>query len=184
MLAAEAVFDALKKKDYSRSVLNQYDEAIKGSFITKDLRKRRNMRLVFKQGFYTGSFKAGLMQLTGGRFPGKRVAVKSDSEEARTFQPVKKIQPDGKLTFGKVEGVFRSGNATRDSIPSHILAGENIPTEVAEFYANLCPAGVYEVVDGKLRINPPNCIDCKATDIVAGRWSPREGGSGPKYKRM
>ncbi|MCI0532563.1 MAG: NAD(P)/FAD-dependent oxidoreductase, partial [candidate division Zixibacteria bacterium] len=61
MLAAAAVFDALKRKDYSRSVLSQYDKAIKESFITKDLWNRRNMRLVFKQGFYAGSFKAGLM---------------------------------------------------------------------------------------------------------------------------
>ena len=48
----------------------------------------------------------------------------------------------------------------------------------------MCPAGVYEVVDGTLRINAPNCIDCKATDVLGPRWMPREGGSGPKYRRM
>jgi hypothetical protein len=35
-----------------------------------------------------------------------------------------------------------------------------------------------------LRVNPPNCVDCKATDVLGPRWTPREGGSGPKYKRM
>jgi len=39
-------------------------------------------------------------------------------------------------------------------------------------------------VDGGLRVNAPNCIDCKATDVLGPRWTPREGGSGPKYKRM
>jgi len=51
-------------------------------------------------------------------------------------------------------------------------------------YQHLCPANVYELVDGKLRVNAPNCVDCKATDVIAPRWTPREGGSGPKYKRM
>ncbi|MBL8843283.1 MAG: 4Fe-4S dicluster domain-containing protein, partial [Planctomycetes bacterium] len=53
-----------------------------------------------------------------------------------------------------------------------------------KMYAAMCPAGVYEVVDGKLRVNAPNCIDCKATDVIGPRWTPREGGSGPKYRRM
>ena len=52
--------------------------------------------------------------------------------------------------------------------------------EVAEFYSHLCPAGVYERVGDALRLNPPNCVDCKATDVLGPRWTPREGGSGPK----
>ena len=55
---------------------------------------------------------------------------------------------------------------------------------VAKFYAAMCPAEVYELVDGKLRINAPNCVDCKATDVLGPRWTPREGGSGPRYRRM
>ena len=51
-------------------------------------------------------------------------------------------------------------------------------------YEAMCPAGVYEVVDGNLRVNAPNCIDCKATDVLGPRWTAREGGSGPVYKRM
>ncbi len=43
---------------------------------------------------------------------------------------------------------------------------------------------VYEWVDGELKVNAPNCVDCKATDVLGPRWTPREGGSGPKYKRM
>jgi len=80
--------------------------------------------------------------------------------------------------------VFKSGNATRDTIPTHLIVGKDIPADVAQFYARMCPAGVYEVVDGTLRINAPNCIDCKATDVLGPRWMPREGGSGPKYRRM
>src|SRR6266850_2384506 len=35
-----------------------------------------------------------------------------------------------------------------------------------------------------LRPHAPNCVDCKATDVLGPRWTAREGGSGPKFKRM
>jgi electron-transferring-flavoprotein dehydrogenase len=93
--------------------------------------------------------------------------------------------PDNVLTFGKLDAVFKSGNATRDTIPSHLVVGPDISPEVAEFYSHVCPAGVYErAADGSLRVNPPNCVDCKATDVLGPRWMPREGGSGPKYRLM
>ena len=36
----------------------------------------------------------------------------------------------------------------------------------------------------RLVVNAPNCIDCKATDVLGPRWAPRESGSGPRYRRM
>ena len=92
--------------------------------------------------------------------------------------------PDGKLTFGKVDAVFKAGNATRDDIPSHLLVGPDVPPEVAEMYEHVCPAGVYERQGDKLVVNAPNCVDCKATDVIGPRWTPREGGSGPRYRKM
>jgi len=84
----------------------------------------------------------------------------------------------------KVDAVFRSGNSTRDTIPSHLIAARGVPSDVARFYSHMCPAGVYDATENGLRINAPNCVDCKATDVMGPRWTPREGGSGPKYKRM
>jgi hypothetical protein len=43
---------------------------------------------------------------------------------------------------------------------------------------------VYERVGDELRVNAPNCVDCKATDVLGPRWTPREGGSGPKYRLL
>jgi len=88
------------------------------------------------------------------------------------------------IGVSKVDAVFKSGNSTRDTIPSHLIAPPDVPVEVARFYSHVCPAGVYEASDRGLRINAPNCVDCKATDVLGPRWTPREGGSGPKYKRM
>lgn len=184
IFAAEAVFEALKSGDTSSEMLKHYGQKVRDSFIREDLYRTRNMRLAFKSGFYSGGIKASLMSLTGGRFPGAAIQVESDAAEPREVVPAETPAPDGKLTFSKVDAVFRSGNATRDDIPGHLLVGEEIPADVAEFYEHVCPAGVYEQKDGKLVVNPPNCIDCKATDVVGPRWTPREGGSGPRYKRM
>jgi ferredoxin-like protein FixX len=65
-----------------------------------------------------------------------------------------------------------------------LTVGKDVSSDVADFYSHVCPAGVYEKVDGKLRVNAPNCVDCKATDVLGPRWQPREGGSGPRYKQM
>jgi electron-transferring-flavoprotein dehydrogenase len=184
MFAARAIFQALKRGDPSAATLAEYDRLVDASFIRDDLYRTRNMRLAFKDGFYVGGLKAGLMTLTRGRFPGGRIAMHADAKAARTRAAATSLTPDGKLTFSKLDAVFRSGNATRDTIPSHLVSGPDVPREVAELYVHMCPAGVYEWVEGSLRINPPNCVDCKATDVLGPRWTPREGGSGPKYKRM
>ena len=53
--------------------------------------------------------------------------------------------PDGKLTFDKLSSVFASGNKTRDDQPNHIRIERHVPRDVAELWAHMCPAQVYEV---------------------------------------
>jgi len=184
MYAARAAFAALKGGDTSAHGLASYDHLVDESYIVQDLRRTRNMRLAFKDGLYVGGLKAGLMTVTGGRFPGGMISMQEDARSGRVTGPAAPFTPDGTLTFGKLDAVFKSGNATRDTIPSHLIVGRDIHPELAEFYAHMCPAGVYERVGNELRVNPPNCIDCKATDVLGPRWTPREGGSGPKYRAM
>src|SRR6185312_2360766 len=185
IFAARAIFDALKKGDTSAATLAPYDQMVKDSYITRDLYERRNMRLAFQHGgLYAGGIKAGLMTLTKGAFPGGHIGAEPDADIARTAEPVSHVQPDGKLTFSKLDAVFRSGNATRDDIPSHLIVGKDIPPAVADFYTHMCPAGVYERDGDRLVVSPANCVDCKATDDVGPRWTPREGGSGAKYRSM
>jgi electron-transferring-flavoprotein dehydrogenase len=182
--AARAAFTALKAGSVSGGALATYDRMVDDSYIAADLYRTRNMRLAFKDGFYLGGAKAGLMTLTSGRFPGGKIDMEGDASVPRSLEATETLTPDNVLTFGKLDSVFKSGNATRDTIPSHLLIGPEITPEVAEFYTHVCPAGVYERVGNELRVNPPNCIDCKATDVLGPRWTPREGGSGPKYRLM
>ncbi len=185
MFAARAAFDALKRKDISAATLKEYDAMVDGSFIAKDLYDRRNMRLAFQRSnFYVAGLKAGLMTLTHGALLGGKIESHRDAEVVREVAAPQPLVPDGKLTFSKLDAVFKSGNATRDDIPSHLIVGSDITSEVAELYAHMCPAGVYERDGQRLVVSPANCIDCKATDVMGPRWTPREGGSGPKYRQM
>jgi electron-transferring-flavoprotein dehydrogenase len=184
ILAARAIFQALKAGDVSATALSQYDRTVNESYIVADMKKTRNMRLAFKSGFYAGGLKAGLMTLSGGRLLGGLIKAEEDAAEEKVVTPAESFVPDNTLTFSKVDAVFKSGNETRDSIPVHLVVGKDVSGEVAEFYSHLCPAGVYERVGDELRVNAPNCVDCKATDVLGPRWLPREGGSGPKYRTM
>jgi len=185
MLAARTIFAALKAGDTSAASLAPYDRAVDESFIVRDMRARRNMRLVFqKAGFYLGGAQAALMSVTGGAFPGGRIRSERDADVSRRARAAQPFVPDGKLTFSKLDAVFKAGNATRDDVPGHLVVAPDVPPEAAELYQHMCPAGVYERQGEKLVVNPPNCVDCKATDVIGPRWTPREGGSGPRYRKM
>jgi electron-transferring-flavoprotein dehydrogenase len=184
IFAARAIFAALKKGDASREQLRNYDRRIDESVIARDLHRTRNMRLAFKRGFYVGGAKAALMTLSGGRLFGGAMEVEEDAAEEKRIGAPASFTSVANVTVSKVDAVFKAGNQTRDDIPSHLVVGREVSAEAAALYASLCPAGVYEVADGKLRVNAPNCVDCKATDVLGPRWTPREGGSGPKYRAM
>ena len=91
------------------------------------------------------------------------------------------------LTFDKLSSVFVSGNRTRDDQPNHVRIERNVPRELAEMWAWMCPAQVYEVGDGdgdgtvEVKLTPSNCVQCGAITARGGRLTPPEGGSGPEY---
>jgi len=185
LYAARTLFAALRAGNTSASGLSGYDAMVRESYIVRDLRRTRNMRLAFKHGIVRAAVEGGLMTVTRGAFPGWRYETAADAAEPRDGAAPAALTPDNTLTFSKVDAVFKSGNATRDSAPSHLLVGPNVTPEVAEFYTHVCPAGVYErQEDGSLRVSPSNCVDCKATDVLGPRWTAREGGSGPTYRLM
>src|ERR1700752_1770376 len=66
MLAAETIFEALKKQDYSANSLKLYKEKIDRSYIKEELWKVRNFHQSFRNGLLDGFFYSGLQQMTGG----------------------------------------------------------------------------------------------------------------------
>jgi electron-transferring-flavoprotein dehydrogenase len=200
-LAAEAA---------ARGELDGYDRALRESFVWNDLRAVRNMRQAFAGGFWRGSISAGLATVTAGRVPSSDRPTERDADQdlIRTDRAASYPAPDGKLTFDKLSSVYLSGNRTRDDQPNHIRVQTEVPRALAEMWARMCPAEVYEVepaegghgegegapgegtdgepggTDGdrvKLVVTPSNCVQCGAITAKGGRLTPPEGGSGPEY---
>jgi len=190
ILAADTIFAQLKnKKDPSaEGALAGYDEAVKNSFIWKDLYRVRNMRQAFQNGFLSGFILAGLMTVTGGLFPGWRFRSHRDSEKEMFKGNDRNYpKPDNKFTFDKLNSVFATGNRSRENQPNHIRINKDVPDVIAEAWINMCPAQVYEWNEDsgskELRLDPSNCVQCGAITSKGGRLTPTEGGSGPEYEQ-
>jgi electron-transferring-flavoprotein dehydrogenase len=188
-LAAEAAWRTLARGASAREALASYDESLRASFIWSDLREVRNMRQAFGHGFYVGGALAGAMTASKGRFPRGDAPTERDADQSLISTDRATAYPaaDGKLVFDKLSSVFASGNRTRDDQPNHIRIQQKVPRELAELWAHMCPAQVYEVGeadgDGTVTVNlaPSNCVQCGAITAKGGRLTPPEGGSGPEY---
>jgi electron-transferring-flavoprotein dehydrogenase len=196
MLAAETAFDALRpgRTPWEPGALEPYDAALRESYVWKDLQRVRNMRPAFKYGFVRGSLLAGAALNSLGKFPPGDLSLESDADvpvfmgnRDRAYP-----QPDGKLSFDKLSSVYLSGNKTRDDAPSHIRVDDKVRREVAETWAHMCPAQVYEVTGDAspagnvvdVEVTASNCIQCGAISAKGGRLTPPEGGDGPEYSLM
>jgi electron-transferring-flavoprotein dehydrogenase len=204
MFAAEAIYQRLKAGG-DMSDFSNYQEAVEGSQIEKDIYRSRNMRQVFSKGFVVGGMKANIMEISGGRLLGGHMHTHDDSavdvfigKRHRSYP-----KPDGKLTFDKLGSVFTTGNATRDDAPNHIRIQKDVPIEIATMWDFMCPAQVYQVpeeireqivknggipdeLEGSLvevEITPSNCVQCGAITAKGGRLTPPEGGDGPNYQQ-
>jgi electron-transferring-flavoprotein dehydrogenase len=184
-LAAEAAFAALQRGQTPSTpgALAGYDEALRQSFVWKDLQEVRNMRQAFGRGFWLGGAMAGAMTATKGHLPPGNARTERDTEQEliRTDRAKSYPAPDGKLTFDKLSSVFASGNKTRDDQPNHIVIRRDVPPELARMWERLCPAQVYEATGDGVEVTPSNCVQCGAITAKGGRLTPPEGGSGPEY---
>ncbi len=213
MLAAETIFEALKKGDYSAKQLQRYEQAVNESWIVPELRKVRNFHAGFKHSRWVALVNTGLQFFTGGRAWGifdrdhahaghlemKKLSAygyQGDNIEQR----YNGLRFDGKTTFNKLTDVYHAAVGHNEDQPAHLhVLDTNIcSTRCAEEYGNpcqrFCPAAVDEMVDDaangkrRLQINFSNCVHCKTCDIMDPyqiiNWVTPEGGGGPDYKGM
>ena len=204
MLAAEAAFDAIDK-DRASDVLDAYPEAVRASWVDKELRMVRNAQpAVAHFGGVLGTLYAGfdmwLAQL-GIRLPWT-LKHKADNTTLRRKDHVRPIaypKPDGVLTFDRLTSVFLSNTNHEEDQPVHLtLKDPDVPVDVnLALYDGperlYCPAAVYEFVEDsngnpRLQINAQNCVHCKTCDIKDPtqniNWVTPEGGGGPNYPNM
>jgi electron-transferring-flavoprotein dehydrogenase len=204
MLAAEAAFEAVAA-DRSGDILETYPEALRKSWVAKELKGVRNAQpAVAHWGATAGTLYAGLdlwLNQLGIGVPWT-LKLRPDHASLRPKDQVRPIdypKPDGALTFDRLSSVFVSNTNHEEDQPVHLtLKDADIPTAInLPVYAGpeqrYCPAGVYEFVDGengepRLQINAQNCVHCKTCDIKDPtqniNWVTPEGGGGPNYPNM
>jgi len=205
MLAAEAAFAALKGGSEGHDELAAYPEALRKSWLWKDLDKVRNVKPALRWGTMLGTVYGGFdmwMHDIGLRLPWTLRHHKADHETlkpASECKPIAYPRPDGVVSFDKLSSVFLSATNHEEDQPVHLkLKDPSIPIGVnlpkwAEPAQRYCPAGVYEVVDAeggqkRFQINAQNCVHCKTCDIKDPsqniNWAVPEGGGGPTYSGM
>jgi electron-transferring-flavoprotein dehydrogenase len=190
-LAAEAAFRSLQGGENPGRIgaFDGYDASVRQGYLGQSLHQVRNMRQAFEKGFFVGGALASGMTVTKGKLPPMELHNERNAEAPllRSGRAASYPAPDGSLTFDKLSSVFASGNRTRDDQPNHVRIERRVPRDVAEMWAWMCPAQVYEVGedngDGtvEVKLTPSNCVQCGAITARGGRLTPPEGGSGPEY---
>jgi electron-transferring-flavoprotein dehydrogenase len=190
--AADAAFAAVSAAadgPVPAAALASYDDAVRASFIWDELHEVRDLRQVFGRGFFLGGALGMVNTISKGRVRIGSMTTEPDDEATllRSDHAVPEIAHDGQVTFDRLSSVFASGNKTRDDQPNHLRVRERVAPDVAELWANLCPAQVYTVGhlgdDGlvDVEVAASNCVQCGAISAKGGRLTPPEGGSGPEY---
>jgi electron-transferring-flavoprotein dehydrogenase len=203
MLAAEAAFAAIAA-DRSGDLLDDYEPALRASWIARELKLVRNVEpLVARFGGAAGTLLAGIDMWMRTLRIGLPFTLKHHPDNEGLWRkdlvpPITYPKPDGRIAFDRLSSVFLSNTNHEEDQPVHLtLKDAEVPIAInLPLYAGpeqrYCPAGVYEFVeqDGRtrLQINAQNCVHCKTCDIKDPtqniNWVVPEGGGGPNYPNM
>ena len=205
--AAEAAIDAIELGRFGDE-LSDYEKKVRNGYISKDLRKVKNVKPLWSKYGLMASLIIGALDMwiasLVGRSPfGTMRHQKSDSAatgKAKDFKKIDYPKVDGIISFDRSTNVSFSNTNHEDNQPCHLqLLDPKIPIaknliEYAEPAQKYCPAGVYEVVERKeikgleFQINSQNCVHCKTCDIKDPsqniNWVTPNGGDGPNYSNM
>ncbi|GAB3130369.1 electron transfer flavoprotein-ubiquinone oxidoreductase [Novispirillum itersonii] len=203
MVAAEAIFEALKADAAAGKEVTAYTDMMKKSWVWPELHEVRNIRPSFHKGLLFG---LGYSALSTYVFKGKEPWTFRNHDDHTCLRPASEMpkieypKPDGVVSFDKLSSVFLSSTNHEEDQPCHLtLKNKDVPVGVNLKVFDgpeqrFCPAGVYEYVDDaatngkRLQINAQNCVHCKTCDIKDPtqniNWVVPQGGEGPNYPNM
>ena len=188
LCAAEALFDAVEKQDFTANTLKAYEDLMEKSFVIKDLRESRNYRQVFTKAGCAGLYLGAPLSFVQGMF--------SKIETEPDYKGMKKTRLNRKYEGGidRLTDVSLSGTTHREDEPSHITFSDpgqckackqKFGCHPCEFF---CPGEVYKFEEEELFLSPSNCLHCQTCRVKCPeqtiQWRVPEGGDGPRYKIM
>ena len=193
-LAAEAAFAALQRGEVPGrpGALDAYDEAIRASYVWKELHEVRNMRQAFDKGFFVGGALASAMTVTKGQAAAEATARPTRTRRTPLIRTGRAASLSGARRDAHVRQALvglRLGepHARRPAEPRP-RRDERVPRDRRRDVGVDVPgAGVRGRRRGRRRhgrrssMTPSNCVQCGAITAKGGRLTPPEGGSGPEY---
>lgn len=204
ILAADVVLDALVADDVSAARLSAYDRQLRTGPIGQELHKVRNFRQPYQAGLVAGAVQTAVQLATGGRGLVERSAAEEDHRRTKRLSEYGgRSRPapaaDGAYLLDRMSDVHLAAVRHEEDQPSHLVVLDPdicrtvCPVEFGSPCEQFCPAGVYEMVGDegggrRLQVNFSNCVHCKVCDIADPygiiRWTPPEGGDGPRYRGL
>lgn len=183
--AAEAIFQAIEKNDFSKNSLRLYENQLAQSFVMKDIQIARNYRQTFARGgLYLGAPLSLLQQWL------PRMGTEPDYKGMRRA----KLNRQYSGGIDRLTAVSLSGTVHREDEPSHITfadpskcrrCNEDYGCHPCLFF---CPAEVYKLEGEEIVLSPSNCVHCQTCRTKCPhqtiQWQVPEGGDGPRYKIM
>lgn len=202
MLAAEAIAEALEKKDVSGASLERYRRLLDDSWVHPEIYEGRNFAPALAMKGMKKWIHLGAQYLSKGRGIIDPLPLDADYETLRVLntaptETTDNMDYDGSLMVDKLTGVYLSKTQHREDQPSHLIIKDPqlcIDTCYPTYGSpctRFCPAKVYELetdeITGQrqLKLNPSNCLHCKTCDIKDPyqniNWVCPEGSGGPGY---
>lgn len=177
----------------------RYLELLKQTRGYREVKRVKNVHGGFTYGAPFGVAMAGFAWATFGAFPfwmfGKR------ERDSMTLKPLgKSVNPsirqsaDSAALFpDRLTDVFMSGTLHEENQPCHLKVRDKAKcASCAERFGSpctrFCPAEVYRIEEGTLKIDFSNCLHCKTCKVKCPYenidWTFPQGGDGPRYTRL
>ena len=166
IIAAEAIFKAIEKQDFSKSTLWPYRELLDKSWVMRDIRSARNYRQVFHKAGRSGLYLGAPLSFVQQWIP-LRLRTEAD------YGALSKAKLHRHCAGGidRLTAVNLSGTTHREDEPPHITFSD--ATKCTGFAAEygchpcvyFCPAEVYKVSEGDVVLSPSNRVHCQRCGV-------------------
>jgi electron-transferring-flavoprotein dehydrogenase len=184
MCAGEAVFEAIKADDFSSEGLAGYEVALEEG-VLNELFHARNFRQAFQHGLLWGA----PLSLFQSLMPFKA----SMEEDYRGLRSEARLDRSVEGAADRADFVSLSGAIHREDEPPHVqILNPGLCKECSDEYSNpclwFCPGMVYRKGSEEIVVSASNCMHCGTCAVKCPyqnvRWTPPEGGEGPRFKQM
>ena len=195
--AAQAIVRTFDGSDGSMDKLGEaYVQLLKKTQGYREVKRVKNVHGGFTYGAPFGVAMAGLAWATCGLLPfwmlGRR---ERDAETLKAVRAGAVREGADQTVWGvdRLTDVFMSGTIHGENQPCHLKIVERAKcAECAKRFgspcARFCPAEVYRLDDGELKVDFSNCLHCKTCKIKCPleniEWTFPQGGDGPRYTMM